>query len=156
MYSAFYHLFIYSSILIYPFIYTVFYHLFIHLSVFIHSFALSSLCSSVKSACQLVAYLMYDYLCSRNVSHAHSTFTCVISSLFRSTHANLWGGSKEVIYFPWIFYAMRSLLPVGHLFTWLVCESFQWRHGLLFTDCIVWDDEDKVIGSKRSLWIHLG
>ena len=39
---------------------------------------------------------------------------------------------------------MRSLVPVGHfrnisghLFTWLVCGSFQWRHGLLFTDCIV-------------------
>ena len=23
-------------------------------------------------------------------------------------------------------------------------------------DCIVWDDEDKVIGSRRSHWIHLG
>ena len=58
---------------------------------------------------------------------------------------------------------MRSLVPVGHfrnisghLFTWLVCGSFQWRHGLLFTDCIVWDDKDKVIGFKRSHWIHLG
>ena len=44
----------------------------------------------------------------------------------------------------------------GQLFTWLVCGSFQWRHGLLFTDCIVWDDKDKVIGFKRSHWIHLG
>ena len=52
-------------------------------------------------------------------------------------------------------YAMRSLVP-AHLFTWLVCGSFQWRHGLLFTDCIVWDDEDKVIGFKRSHWIHFG
>ena len=58
---------------------------------------------------------------------------------------------------------MRSLVSVGHfrnisghLFTWLVCGSFQWRHGLLFTDCIVWDDKDKVIGFKRSHWIHLG
>ena len=60
-------------------------------------------------------------------------------------------------------YAMQSLVPVdhfrnisGHLFTWLVCGSFQWRHGLLFTDCIVWDDKDNVIGFKRSHWIHLG
>ena len=58
---------------------------------------------------------------------------------------------------------MRNLLPVEHfrniswhLFTWLVCGSFQWRHGLLFTDCIVWDDKDKVIGFKRSHWIHSG
>ena len=76
----------------------------------------------------------------------------------------LLGASKGVINFPWIFfYAMRSLVPVGyfpnisgHLFTWLVCGSFQWRHGLLFTDCIVWDDKDKVIGVERSHWIHLG
>ena len=75
----------------------------------------------------------------------------------------LWGGSKGVINFPWIFYAMQSLVHVGHfqnisghLFTWLVCRSFQWRHRLLFTDCIVWDDKDKVIGFKRSHWIHLG
>ena len=78
-------------------------------------------------------------------------------------HFILWGGSKGVINFPWIFHAIRSLVPVGHfrnisghLFTWLVCGSFQWRHGLLFTDCIVWDDKDKVIGFKRSHWIHLG
>ena len=58
---------------------------------------------------------------------------------------------------------MWSLVPVRHfpnisvhLFTWLVCGSFQWRHGLLFTDCIMWDDKDKVIGFKRSHWIHLG
>ena len=75
----------------------------------------------------------------------------------------LWGGSKGVINFPWIFYAMQSLVPVGHfrnisghLFTWLVCGSFQWRHGLLFTDCIVWDDKDKVIDFKIPHWIHLG
>ena len=67
--------------------------------------------------------------------------------------ARLWSGSKGVINFPWIFYAMRSLVPVGHFrnrsghsFTRLVCRSFQWRHGLLFIDCIVWDDKDKVIG----------
>ena len=75
----------------------------------------------------------------------------------------LWGGSKGVINFPCIFYAMRSLVPVGylrnipgHLFTWFIRGCFQWRHGLLFTDCIVWDDKDKVIGFKRSHWIHLG
>ena len=75
----------------------------------------------------------------------------------------LWGGSKGIISFPWLFfYAMRNLVPAGyfrnisgHLFIWLVCGSFQWRHGLLFTDCIVWDDKDKVIGFKRSHWIHL-
>ena len=57
---------------------------------------------------------------------------------------------------------MQSLVPVGHfrnmsghLFIWLVWGSFQWRHGLLFTVCIVWDDKDKVIGFKRSHWIHL-
>ena len=58
---------------------------------------------------------------------------------------------------------MRSLVPVGHfrnisrhLFTWLVCGSFQWRHGLLFTDCVVRNDMGKVIGFIRSHWIHLG
>ena len=81
----------------------------------------------------------------------------------RVPERSLWNGSKGVINFPWIFHAIRSLVPVGHfrnisghLFTWLVCGSFQWRHGLLFTDCIVWDDKDKVIGFKRSHWIHLG
>ena len=44
----------------------------------------------------------------------------------------------------------------GHLFTWLVCWPFQWRHGLLFTNCIVWDDKGKVICFKRSHWIHSG
>ena len=74
----------------------------------------------------------------------------------------LWDSSKGVINFPWIFYAMQSLVHVGHfqnisghLFTWLVCRSFQWRHGLLFSDCIVLDDKDKVIGFKRSHWIQL-
>ena len=68
-----------------------------------------------------------------------------------------------LLFFSWIFYAMRSLVPVehfrnisGHLFNWLVGGSFQWRHGLLFTDCIVWDEKDKVIGFKRSHWIHPG
>ena len=76
---------------------------------------------------------------------------------------DLWGISKGVINFPWIVYGMRSSVPVvhfrnisGHLFTWLVCGSFQWRHGLLFTDWIVWDDTDKLIGFERSHWIHLG
>ena len=78
-------------------------------------------------------------------------------------YSPLWTGSKRVVNFPWIFHAMRSLVPAGHfrnisehLFTWLVCGSFQWRHGLLFTDCIVWDDKDKVFGFKKSHWIHLG
>ena len=75
----------------------------------------------------------------------------------------LWGGSIGVINFPRIFYAMWCLVSVGHfrnisghLFIWLVCGFFLWRHGLLFTDCIEWGDEDKVIGFKRSRWIHLG
>ena len=70
---------------------------------------------------------------------------------------------KGVINFPRIVYAMRSLVPVGrfrnvsgHLFTWLVCASFQWSHGLLLTVCIVWHDKDKVIGFKRTHRIHLG
>ena len=69
---------------------------------------------------------------------------------------------KGLLTFLGFFYAMRSLVPVGyfrnisgHLPPWLVCGSFQWRHGLLFTDCIVWDDKDKVTGLKRSHWIHL-
>ena len=73
------------------------------------------------------------------------------------------GCPEGVIHLPWIFYTMRSLVPVGHfrnisghLFTRLVCGFFQWRHGLLFTDCIVWDDKDKVSGFKRSHWILLG
>ena len=56
-----------------------------------------------------------------------------------------------------------DLVPVGHfrnisghLFTWLVCGSFRWRHGLSFTDCIVWGDKDKVNGFKRPHWIHFG
>ena len=70
---------------------------------------------------------------------------------------------KGLLSFLVFFYAMRSLVPVGyvwnisrHLFTWLVCGSFQWHHGLLLTDCIVWDDKDKVIGFKRSHFIRLG
>ena len=50
------------------------------------------------------------------------------------------GGSKGVINFPWTFYTMRSVVPVGHfrnisghLFTWLVCGSFELLYGLLFT-----------------------
>ena len=58
---------------------------------------------------------------------------------------------------------MRSLVPVdghfrnisGRLFTWLVCGCFQRRHGLLFTHCILWGHKDKVIGFKRSHYIHL-
>ena len=85
-------------------------------------------------------------------------YRCVTDSV-----CSIWGGSKGVNNFPWIFSAMWSLVPVGHfrnisghLFTWLVCGSFQWRHGLLFTDWSMWDDKDKVIGLKRSHGIHLG
>ena len=94
-----------------------------------------------------------------------SLMTAVSAKEFTSTSLLLWRGSKGVINLPcFLFlYAMQSLVPVGHLrnmsghlFIWLVCGSFQWRHGLLFTDCIVWDDKDKVIGFKRSHWIHLG
>ena len=92
-----------------------------------------------------------------------SLTTAVRTKEFTSSSLLLWTGSKGVINFPWILYAMQSLVPFGlfrnisgHVFTWLVCGSFQWRHGLLFTDCIVWDDKDKVIGFKRSHWIHLG
>ena len=87
---------------------------------------------------------------------------CVFSPRVMSPKI-LWGGSKWVSNFSRNFYAMRSLVPVGHfrnisghLFTRLVCGSFQWRHGLLFTECIVWDDKEKVIDFKRSHWIHLG
>ena len=70
---------------------------------------------------------------------------------------------KGLLTFLGFFYAMRSLVPVGHfqnmsghLFNWLICGSFQWRHRLLYTDCFVWDDKEKVIGFKRSHWIHFG
>ena len=72
----------------------------------------------------------------------------------------LWGGSKRVISFPWIFYAMQTFGHFRnisrHLFTWLVCRSFPSRSGSVFTDCIVWDGKDKVTGFKRSHFIHLG
>ena len=70
---------------------------------------------------------------------------------------------KGILTFLGFFLCMRSSVPAGHfcnisghLFTRLVFRSFRLRHGLLFTDCIVWDDKDKVIGFKRSHWIHLG
>ena len=69
---------------------------------------------------------------------------------------------KGLLTFLGFFYATRGVVPVGHyrnisahLFSWLACGSFRWRHGLLFTDCIVWDDEDRLIGFKRSHCIHL-
>ena len=91
--------------------------------------------------------------------------------LWSASSPNEMGRSRSLLYyhyiiisnFPWIYYAMRGLVPVGrfrnisgHLFTWLVCGSFQWCNGLLFTDYIVWDDKDKVIGFKRSHWIQFG
>ena len=93
-----------------------------------------------------------------------SLMTAVSAKEFTSTSLLLWRGSKGVINLPcFLFlYAMQTLVPVGHLrnmsghlFIWLVCGSFQCRQGLLFTDCIVWHDEDKVIGFKRLHWIHL-
>ena len=108
-------------------------------------------CAYVMHVYQLI-WVLYAWALTRIL------YTCALFN-----ECTLWGGFKEVINFPWIFYAMRSLVPVGHfrdisghLFNWLVCGSFQWRHGLLFADCIVWDDKDKVIGFKRSHWIHLG
>ena len=117
---------------------------------------------NVHCAQSLTSVLRYNVHCAQPLWHVHF---CCISRRTTSVRQRrgVWGGSKGVINFPWIFYAMQSLVPVGHfrniyglLFTWLVCGSFQWRHGLLFTDCIVWYDKDKVIGFKRSHWIHLG
>ena len=76
---------------------------------------------------------------------------CYRNSQARRPKSCLWGGSKGVINFHWNFLCNAELVPVGHfrnisghLFTWLICWSLQRRHGLLFTDCIVWDDKDKV------------
>ena len=97
----------------------------------------------------LLLHLLLCYHCRRGWD---------LRSLLTRKSGTLRGGSKGVINFPWIFCAKRSLVPVGHfrnisghLFTWLVCGSFHWRHGLLFTGRIVWD-----VGFKRSHWIHLG
>ena len=120
---------------------------------------------SIDTFFSLFSMLKYrTSLCTERCSYGRDIFPGAVrdkaSPIFPRI---LWDGSKGVINFPWILYAMRSLVPVGHfrnisghLFTWLVCGSFQWRHGLLFTDCIVWDDKDEVIGFKRSHWIHLG
>ena len=92
---------------------------------------------------------------------SHTQRCLEISSWRLCEESTLRSGSIGVINFSWIFYAMRSSVPVGHfrnisghVFTWLFCGSFQWRHG--FTDCIVWDNKEKVICFKRSHWIHLG
>ena len=67
-------------------------------------------------------------------------------------------GWPQRLTFLGFFYAMRSLVPVGHfrnisghLFTWLVCGSFQWHHGILFTDCTMWDGKDKQISLGRRM-----
>ena len=105
----------------------------------------------------------------------HCTSTVVHVLYFPLSNASvLPSGQKEGSRLHWVvpkglltvlgfLYTTQSLVPdrhfrniSGHLFTWLVCGSFQWRHGLLFTDCIVWDDKDKVTGFKRSHWIYLG
>ena len=96
------------------------------------------------------------------IGSRNASFKCEADVTRKICHTCM-GWSQRVINFPWIFYAMRSFVPVGHfrnisghLFTWLVCGSLQWCHGLSFTDCIAWDDKDKVIGFKRPHWIHLG
>ena len=83
-----------------------------------------------------------QYLELLSSTPAHSTFTLRFTLLlckyncvtvkYAAVKLLLWGGSKGLINFPWIFDAMRSLVPVGHfgnisrhLFTWLVCRSFQ-------------------------------
>ena len=110
----------------------------------------------------VIRYISRDYLFHRCRIKLWSKFVFVAHVSIITTVCMGWfqRGYKLSLDF---FYAMLSLVPVGHfrnisghLFTSLVCGSFQWRHGLLFTDCIVWDDEDKVIGFKRSHWIHLG
>ena len=72
----------------------------------------------------------------------------------------VWGGSKGVFFLDFLctaeFSPCRALLEYICALIHLAWGSFQWRHGLLFTDCIMWDDKDKVIGFKRSHWIHLG
>ena len=112
-----------------------------------------------RTWCQKIGQCVYSL-------RLHNVMNLNNKCRWREKHDScLWRGSKGVINFPWIFffYAMRSLVPVGHfrnisghLFTWLVYGSFQWRHWLLFTDCIMWNDKDKVAGFKRSHWIHLG
>ena len=75
----------------------------------------------------------------------------------------LWGGSKGVVNFPWIFWCSAEFSPCWALlgYIWALihlayCGSFHWRHGLLFTDCVMWDDNDKMIGFKASYLIYWG
>ena len=89
--------------------------------------------------------------------------TAVRTKEFTSTFFLLWRGSKGVINFLGFFLSNAEFSPFWALseciraLIHLAClRSFQWRHGLLFTDCIVWDDKDRVTGLKRSHWIHLG
>ena len=108
-----------------------------------------------------ITFIWDDFLLRTTVHSSVFTFCVIIDGhwLFISISL-LRGGSKGVINSPWIFYCNAEFSPCwtlleyvsGHLFT---CGSFQWGHGLLFTVCIVWDDKDKVIGFKRSHWIHL-
>ena len=65
-----------------------------------------------------------------------SLTTAVRTKEFTSSSLLLWTGSKGVINFPWILYAMQSFVPFGHfrnicghLFTWLVC-------GFVFSDAM--------------------
>ena len=70
--------------------------------------------------------------------HRHGTVQTVMSAY--AVYGIVPKGLLTLLGFFFIFYAMRSSVPVGllrnisgRLFTWLVCGSFQWRHGLLFT-----------------------
>ena len=49
--------------------------------------------------------VLYRKLCSS---------ICVLQARSHVLYRKLWGGSKGVINFSWIFYAMWSLVPVGH------------------------------------------
>ena len=120
-------------------------------------------CFTLRSFIPDAAYSSYLGLLITNYPTYLYSYLLTCMCLPTDKSPCLWGGSKGIINFPRIFYAMRNLVPIGHfrnisehLFTRLVCGSFRWCHGLLFTDCIEWDDKDKVIGFKRSHSIHLG
>ena len=66
--------------------------------------------------------------CSWHIQHRFfERSVCV----FFSSAANVLGGSRGVINFPWIFYAMRSLVSVGH-FRNISGHLFTWLSGSLF------------------------
>ena len=87
-----------------------------------------------EDACQKCR-LGISHLSSRHSVDESFTISPALPATFAVSNSltRLWGGSKGVINFPWIFfYAMRSLIPAGHfrnisghLVTWLVSGSFQ-------------------------------